>query len=323
MAPSPTPVGNAEPVPFPAQSQVAQPVPTAPCCRPLQREGAVILLSQAEQALRDAMLRLSLTPEPVLGKRTHQEEDPLDGDDTEPDGEGSLTTQPQSLSPSIRNVTAATLSSDTALGRQAKLFAFIMSIDNKVDAFQSATPPYQLSKELKTNINNYALAVLLSVNISTYKGDIPHNHILDILKRYRFDLPVGIEHDYANWEKITTQVSYSLTQTRTRVKKVIKDSIITNQNIFSLAQVIVHSTPCRTTVQLCAHVSLMHQIHAECDGCEKYWNLIDGRLAGFNNILKIDQETYGAEESYVIKDTVADEWQQRVDDVVAGTLGVV
>jgi|HubBroStandDraft_2_1064218.scaffolds.fasta_scaffold401336_1 hypothetical protein len=30
-----------------------------------------------------------------------------------------------------------------------------------------------------------------------------------------------------------------------------------NTNIFSLAQVIVHSTPCRTTIQLCARVALM------------------------------------------------------------------
>jgi hypothetical protein len=92
---------------------------------------------------------------------------------------------------------------------------------------------------MKTNINNYSVAVLLSVNISAYKGDIPRNHILvcilllimrilyllflqNILRRYRFDMPIGIEHDYANWEKITTAVSYSLTQTRARVKKLVR-----------------------------------------------------------------------------------------------------
>ena len=55
---------------------------------------------------------------------------------------------------------------------------------------------------------------MLSVNVSAYKGNIPRNHVLvrilfiiwtyqlnflqDILKKYRFDLPLGIEHDYAN-----------------------------------------------------------------------------------------------------------------------------
>ena len=76
--------------------------------RPLRREGACHFLSAAEQAMEDAMLRSSATPEPVLGKRTRQEDDPLDGNDTEP-GEDPLTTQPQPLSPSISNVTATTL----------------------------------------------------------------------------------------------------------------------------------------------------------------------------------------------------------------------
>ena len=135
---------------------------------------------------------------------------------------------------------------------------------------------------------------MLSVNISAYKGGVPRNHVLvcisflfmmmwhshsnlpqDILKRYRFDLPVGIEHDYANWEKISTYVSFALTQNRSKVKKAVRDqhclliylthhiyiqikaSIKSNTNIFALAQSIVNSTPCRPTIQLCARVALM------------------------------------------------------------------
>ena len=81
------------------------------------------------------------------------------------------------------------------LGRQAKLFVGMLSLENKVDAFRSAAPPYQLSEELKvlptfshfsyvanftckTNITNYGIAVMLSVNISAYKGDVPRNHVL-------------------------------------------------------------------------------------------------------------------------------------------------
>lgn len=75
--------------------------------RPLQREGAMILLSPAEQALEDAMLRSSPTPEAVLGKRTRRE-----SDDTDSGNERDATpppTQPQSSIPSISNVTAAAL----------------------------------------------------------------------------------------------------------------------------------------------------------------------------------------------------------------------
>lgn len=90
---------------------------------------------------------------------------------------------------------------------------------------------------------------MLSVNVSAYKGNIPRNHVLvripfiiwtyqltflqDILKKYRFDLPTGIEHDYSNWEKISAYVSYSLTQTRARVKKLVCVSMLT---LFPVAQ---------------------------------------------------------------------------------------
>ena len=54
---------------------------------------------------------------------------------------------------------------DTALGRQAKLFAFIMSIENKIDAFQSAAPPYQLSEELKVCFPIFSLIPSLNSSI--------------------------------------------------------------------------------------------------------------------------------------------------------------
>ncbi|KAF8954208.1 hypothetical protein BDZ97DRAFT_1677382, partial [Flammula alnicola] len=101
-----------------------------------------------------------------------------------------------------------------------------------------------------------------------------------------------IEHDYASWEKIKTQVSYALTQLRSKIKKIVRDApvrvpcftdrdptIISNQNIFALAQQIVKDTPCRPTVQLCARVAIMaSDVHRECGGSERYWNLIDDRL---------------------------------------------
>jgi hypothetical protein len=86
-------------------------------------------------------------------------------------------------------------------------------------------------------------------------------------------------------------------------------------------------------------------------GSENYWHHIDDRLAlirkitggstsktakyvcplffceyiftftcrAFNEILKNDQTTFGADNDYVIGDVVPDELQQRVDAVVAGT----
>jgi len=39
----------------------------------------------------------------------------------------------------------------------------------------------------------------------------------------------------------------------------------------------------------------------------------------FNKILKEDRAQFGNEADYVIADTIVDEWQQRIDDVVGGS----
>jgi hypothetical protein len=162
--------------------------------------GAFVFLSAAEQDMEDAMMRSSPPPEPVLGKRTRQADGSADGNDTEPDDGLPSTTQSQLL-PSISNVASATaryvskkklhpeqrdevdafllvsppstyilysclnIYQDTALGRQAKLFACILSLENKVDTFRSAAPPYQLSDEHKVCVIPVASASLLNCSI--------------------------------------------------------------------------------------------------------------------------------------------------------------
>jgi hypothetical protein len=67
------------------------------------------MLTPAEQALELAMLRLSLPPEQVSRKRTHEQIDKQEGGDTEPDEGTFATPQARLLAPSLSNVTAVTL----------------------------------------------------------------------------------------------------------------------------------------------------------------------------------------------------------------------
>ncbi|KIJ90086.1 hypothetical protein K443DRAFT_576202 [Laccaria amethystina LaAM-08-1] len=252
---------QAQALPPTSSAQAPPSTSSAQALRPLQREGAIILLSNHEQELHDAMMRSSPPPElSILGKRPRQEGDLPDTGDTDVEDDGPSPMQSQAFTPTFSNVAAACLRYaskkklradqcndlevflvDSPLGRQAKMFTCLISLENQINAFQSAAAPFQVSDELKTNITNYALAVLLSVKISAYKGNIPRNHILDIIRKFRFDLPVGIEHDYASWEKIKREVSYALTQLRAKVKKIIDKSIASNQNIFGLSQQIVQA----------------------------------------------------------------------------------
>ena len=101
MAASQTPPPHVNPAAAASQTP-PQPIQSSQPHRPLQREGAVVFLLAAEQAMEDTMMRSSLTPEPVLGKRGRQADSLTDGNDTEPDN-GLPST------PSISNVAAATL----------------------------------------------------------------------------------------------------------------------------------------------------------------------------------------------------------------------
>ncbi len=65
-----------------SQPSSQQSQPTVHPRRPLVREGAIILPSRAEQALEEAMARSSPLPEPLVGKRAHEEDT---GDDEEGD----------------------------------------------------------------------------------------------------------------------------------------------------------------------------------------------------------------------------------------------
>ncbi len=168
----------------------APPAPAPPIVpRPLRREGAMYILTPEEEALQDAMLRSSSpAPEPetsALG-RTRDNDDEGDGAETEPETEPPTTSQ--ALVPNASNVTAAALRyatqkrirseqrgeldtflsaspflklhfllhlidivQDSAVGRQARIFVCLLSIENKIEAFQSASPPYQVSEELKVS----------------------------------------------------------------------------------------------------------------------------------------------------------------------------
>ena len=50
--------------------------------------------------------------------------------------------------------------------------------------------------------------------------------IQDIIKKHRFNLPAGIEPDYASWERIQQGVGYSLSQARTRLKNLVRNNVL-------------------------------------------------------------------------------------------------
>lgn len=148
---------------------------------------------------------------------------------------------------------------DPASLREAKLFVYLLAIVNQIDKIVASKPAWEVSADLnvsssecwlqsisptrdlctQTNIQKFALAVLLSSKINVYKGDGPTNSLLvrlrfttssytdlhvyiqAIIKKYRFDLPAGIENNPADWAKVVAVGQDALTQKRSRIKKAV------------------------------------------------------------------------------------------------------
>ncbi|KAJ6573672.1 hypothetical protein B0H10DRAFT_2236946 [Mycena sp. CBHHK59/15] len=213
---------------------------------------------------------------------------------------------------------------DTAAVRDTKLFINLLHLS-------------KLSPALEKNLHDFATTVLLSSKISAYKGSVPTNTLLDIVKKRRFDLPVGIENNPADFAEVIAAVREALTQLRSKFNKALRNSLKLHkgdnanapgpkqQNIFKLTQILVEGTQCSVSVELCARVALMRKTYLK-DPSLKFWDTLDNDLPeicteakgnakkiarAFRHILTQDQAKHGE----ITGDAVND-FQQTVNDLI-------
>ncbi|KAJ7140472.1 hypothetical protein C8R43DRAFT_954770 [Mycena crocata] len=235
--------------------------------------------------------------------------------------------------------------------REAKLLATLFALDNKVDKIVTSKPAYEVSTDLEKNIANYVPAVLLSSKITSYKGNGPKDVLLNLLKKHRGDMPVGIENIPSDWSKVTAVTQETLTQKRSNIKKAIQQVLEINwslkinktdtvnapaqnqQNIFDLTQALVKGTQCTVNIELCARVALMRAVYLKHPD-SNYWNKVDVHLAkireeadgdlakvnrAFRHLLTADQNKHGVKD-YTLEEKIVDEFQQEVDDLIVAGL---
>ncbi|KAJ6779201.1 hypothetical protein DFH09DRAFT_1325132 [Mycena vulgaris] len=230
--------------------------------------------------------------------------------------------------------------------REAKIYAQSLHLENLITKIVAAAPPWAVSDDLLKNIYSYGAAILLSAKLPAYKGNIPKNILFAILKKHRFDLPPGIEHNPTDWSKVKKAVENALTQLRSKFKKAIGASLKSNpkdknllpkserKNIFQLTQGMVENTQCEVNVLLCARVALMRK-HFIKDSSPSYWNTVDEGLAkggktangdstqisrAFRHILKKDREKHGVDD-FELEDTI-DAFQEDMGNMIAEPLGL-
>ncbi|KAJ7306935.1 hypothetical protein DFH08DRAFT_1073190 [Mycena albidolilacea] len=230
--------------------------------------------------------------------------------------------------------------------REAKLLTNIFALGNQLEQVVASKPSFELSPDLETNIQKYAPAILLSDKIASYKGECPTTCLTEVIKRLRF-IPDGLENIPADWGKVVSYSEYSLTQRRSKIKKVIRSSLkpqkdeakktITyandseHHNIFELTTAIVKGTQCTVNITLCSRVALMRKVYLKHPGTN-FWDMLDEKLEnirndadgdakklvrGFRHVLEQDQAKHGKKnyKESDIQDKV-DPFQKKVDDLL-------
>ncbi|KAJ7448583.1 hypothetical protein FB451DRAFT_1567251 [Mycena latifolia] len=225
---------------------------------------------------------------------------------------------------------------DPIATRQIKMYTVLLGIDSRLESMRTSAPDFKISSALDKNMKKLAIGILLSPKLAAYKGTLPTKHLLSILKKKRFDLPVGIELIASDWAVVKSRVEYHLTQTRASFKKYLAKGVEDKDpkkhtNIFVLGQRFVHDTGTTLTTPLCARIALMRQYLLLHPG-EVFWDKLDERLAWirttsngdynkqtkmFKVFLSDDRDKHGNRAEYALpEDAVVDEWQAEVDVVV-------
>ncbi|KAJ7793509.1 hypothetical protein B0H14DRAFT_2622829 [Mycena olivaceomarginata] len=219
-------------------------------------------------------------------------------------------------------------------------------------------PGFELSSDLETNIQKYA-PPFSCLTRSVHTRDKAPQCVFcvtftctpfvpqEVIKRLRFDIPVGLESIPTDWGKVVSYAEFSLTQRRSKIKKAIRSSVkfhedkITkkvtyandseHQNIFELTTAIVKGTQCVVNVTLGARVALMRKVYFKNPG-SNFWDKLDFKLENIHNdadgdakklvrafrhVLEQDQAKHG-KKNYKDSDIEGkvDPFQQKVDDII-------
>ncbi|KAI0713663.1 hypothetical protein C8Q76DRAFT_829857 [Earliella scabrosa] len=225
-------------------------------------------------------------------------------------------------------------SKESLYAQNIRLMCTMLALENKVDKLTPPPTAFEVSDALQKNLTSYAHGVIFSSKIPNYKGTVPLNHLLDICRNFRFDLPVGIEHDHAKWLKVKRAAGEALTQVRGKIKKLLVKSTKPRNNkaqhmdIFDLTKAIVKNTEYKVTLPLMARVALMRAVFDESQG-DDYWDNVDARMQFirttgttpdgiariFKHLLREDRAAHGSGSDYEVEDVV-DPLQEHVDESI-------
>ncbi|KAF8162731.1 hypothetical protein B0H34DRAFT_671894 [Crassisporium funariophilum] len=223
------------------------------------------------------------------------------------------------------------VSNSSSIAREAQLFIALCELGNKFDSIASAAPSFTVGPALLENIKTYTMAVLLSSKLEVYKGVVPRDHVLAIIRKEGLNIPPNFDRDPHVLKVVGMAIADELTQVRSRIKKAVGASIKDHTTIYDLAESLTDGTKCIVSVPLCARLTLLRKVYLE-NNTKNFWDAVDSRLKliqstasgdarkvtrAFKKILDEDRQTYGDVPSTIAVQDEADAWQDSVDQVIS------
>ncbi|KAF9016215.1 hypothetical protein BDZ89DRAFT_1118237 [Hymenopellis radicata] len=215
--------------------------------------------------------------------------------------------------------------------QSGKFFVLLASLVTRVDDIITATPSFQISAELKKNINAYALSMILSSKVNSYKGESVTNALTAMLFRIpSLGIPATVETTPADHTLLTSAASDALTQARGTFKKILAKYM--NLDIVSLGRQLTKNTKADISIPLLCRIALMRVVHSKYPGAN-FWDKLDRKLrrilteaAGkpealvraFRFIYDEDVKKFPISGAAKIKETV-DSFQEEVDTLIKAT----
>ncbi|RDX43140.1 hypothetical protein OH76DRAFT_1422128 [Lentinus brumalis] len=218
-----------------------------------------------------------------------------------------------------------------------RIYAMLLTLNTRVDQLIPPPAAFTLSGDVIGNIKSYAHGVIFSSKIALYKGTIPTNHLLDIVKRYRWGLPEGVENDTPKWKKVVKEAGDALTAVRRKIKiqliASIKDEDPTkHSDIYDVASACIKGTSYKITIPLLARLALMRGVFSNsAHQGDDFWDHVDARLVMvakqadgnadrlarlFKHFLDKDRKTHGSGVQPPVDENMVDSLQANIDQAI-------
>ncbi|KAH9925297.1 uncharacterized protein B0H18DRAFT_1119495 [Fomitopsis serialis] len=184
--------------------------------------------------------------------------------------------------------------------RQVMAYATALAIAQSLGALTAPEGPWKIPDELKTNINKYAIRLLLCSEIGIYDGDVPVNKVMALVETKLLSgthLANARHTDDGKWAILEDCARHCLTQRKGDIKKRIEKSfnrsefsqleapykkgthlVKLTQSIVQIGTKSVKHTGVVATAALCARIAILRDVLKSNPDNENYWAVVDETL---------------------------------------------